>query len=146
MKMRMRIGASVISAGLVAAMMSPIAHADKETPELKFCHAMERFTVDVSKLEGITSSSTIGELKSAAQRVSDDADQVEKRASKMNSQAAKQFSQSVRQLRSDIRAVRDNRTIEQAKSRISDDIDNVKRSGQALADEAGCPSGTPAKP
>ena len=143
--MKMKVQA-MISAGLVAAMMNPLAYADKQKPEQKFCNALEEFTVDLSKLDQIGTTSTVGELRAAADRVSKDADNVEKSAGKIKSPAAKQFAESAKQLRTEVKGLQANMTIDQAKSRISDDVENVRRSGQALATEAGCPSATPTMP
>ena len=84
----MKIRTGVISAALVAAMMSPLAYADQQKHEQKFCNALEEFSVALSKYDGLGTSATVGEVRSAADRVSTDAAKVEKAAKKIKSSTA----------------------------------------------------------
>lgn len=141
----MKARAVLISIGLFAASMtSTVAHADQEKREQAFCDALARFRSGVTTLESIGPNSTMAELRAASDRVAMDADDVEKAAHRIKSPTAKQFTDSARQLRAEIRALAPNITVDQAKSRIHNDVQNVQRSGQRLATKSGCPEAAPA--
>src|SRR5262249_36181238 len=124
-------------------MTSAMAHADQQKHEKDFCTALDKFRADFASLESIGPDSTIAELKAAAGRVTTDADDVQKPAQKVKSPTAKQCTDSARQLHDEVQALPPNITVEQAKSRIHDDIQNVQRSAQKLATESGCPEAAP---
>jgi hypothetical protein len=140
----MRTRALLISTGLFAATMtSAVAHADEDKPETKFCAALAKFHADLTTLESIGPSSTMAELRASSDRIATDADDVQKAASKLKSPTAKQFTDSAHQLREEVRGLPPSITIEQAKSRIHDDVQNVQQSAQKLAAESGCPEAAP---
>jgi hypothetical protein len=140
----MKTRAVLIATGLFAATMtSAMAHADQQKHEKDFCAALAKFRADFTSLESIGPSSTMAELRAAAERASTDADDVQKMAHKIKSPTAKQFTDSARQLHDEIQALPPNITVEQAKSRIHDDIQNVQQSAQKLAAESGCPEAAP---
>lgn len=122
-----------------ATMTSAVAHAQQSKQEEAFCTALTRFHADLTTLQQIEPSSTMAELRAASDRVAKDADEVQKTAHKIKSPAAKQFTNSTRQLRDKVQALPQNMTVNQAKSRIDDDLKNVQQSAQRLATESGCP-------
>jgi uncharacterized phage infection (PIP) family protein YhgE len=130
--------ALVIGTLFASALAGAVAHADQKADQ-KFCDALVKFRGDFASLEAIGPSSNMGELRAAADKVSDDAEKVQSAATKIKSPAAKQFVSAAKQLRSELHAMPDSTTIEQAKSRIRDDVQNVKQTGHKLAMEAGCP-------
>ena len=130
--------ALVIGALFASALAGAAAHADQKADQ-KFCDALSKFHTDFAALDAIGPSSTVGDLRMAANKVADDADQVQSAATKIKTPAAKQFVDSAKQLRGAVRALPDSATIDQAKARIRDDVQNVKQSGRRLAMEAGCP-------
>lgn len=136
--------AVLIATGLFAAtMMSAVAHAEDKQHDEKFCASLAKFHADFMTLQSIGPSSTVAELRAAADRIATDADDVQSAAQKMKSPTAKQFTSSAHQLRKEVRALPANITIDQAKSRLHDDIQNVQQSAQKLATESGCPEATP---
>jgi len=140
----MRTRAVLIATGIFAATMtSVIAHADEKAHEEKFCAALAQFRADLTTLESIGPNSTVADLRAASDRIAKDADDVQKAAHKIKSPTAKQFTDSAKQLREEVRALPANITIEQAKSRIQDDVQNVEQSAQKLATESGCPEAAP---
>ena len=130
--------ALVIGTLFASALAGAAAHADQKADQ-KFCDALVKFRSDFATLESIGPSSNMGELRAAADKVSEDADRVQSAATKMKTPTAKQFVSSAKQLRSELHAMPDSTTVEQAKSRIREDIQNVKQSSHKLAMEAGCP-------
>src|SRR5262249_14691546 len=134
---------SLFSAGLIAALLTTGAYADQAKQEKKFCDTLEKFSVDLSKLEAVTPQSTMGELRAAADRVEKDADDVTTAARKIKTPTAKQFTQPANQWRSELKSMSSNVTVEQAKARIKDDLTNTRDAAQKLADESQCPSATP---
>lgn len=140
----MKARAVLIATGLFAATMtSAMAHADQQKREEKFCTALAAFRADFTTLQSIGPSSTLAELRAASDSIAKDADDVQSKAQKIKSPTAKQFTDSARQLRDEIQALPPNITVEQAKSRIHDDIQNVQQSAQKLAAESGCPEAAP---
>jgi hypothetical protein len=119
----------------------PVAHADtkEQQHEQKFCTALAQFHSDLASLEGIGPNSTLAELRAASDRVSNDADKVQKSAKKIKGETSKQFQDSANTLRKEVRALPENITVAQAKSRIGDDVKNVKEAAKKLAEESGCP-------
>jgi uncharacterized phage infection (PIP) family protein YhgE len=130
--------ALVIGTLFASALAGAVAHADQKADK-KFCDALVKFHTDFAQLESIGPSSSMGELRKAADKVSDDADRVQGAATKIKSPAAKEFVSAAKQLRQELHAMPDSTTVEQAKSRIRDDVQNVKQSGHKLAMESGCP-------
>lgn len=72
-----------------------------------------------------------------------DSKTIEKEASKIRTPTSQQFTQSANQLYEEAHSIPDNMTIEQARSRIEGDAQNVKRNAQAMANESGCPEAMP---
>jgi uncharacterized phage infection (PIP) family protein YhgE len=130
--------ALVIGTLFASALAGAVAHADQKADQ-KFCDALVKFRTDFATLEAIGPSSNMGELRAAADKVSDDADKVQGAATKIKTPTAKQFVSAAKQLRSELHAMPDSTTIDQAKSRIRDDVQNVKMAGHKLAMESGCP-------
>jgi hypothetical protein len=129
----------IVGGVLATALIGANAHGDTNKQDQKFCDALAKFHADFAALESIGPTSTLAELRATSDKVGDDADNVEKAASKIKSPTAKQFTESAKQLRREIRAMPESTTIEQAKSRIRDDVQNVKQAGHKLAMESGCP-------
>ena len=142
----MKIRTGVMTAALAATtMFSSLAFADQAKHEKKFCNAIEKFSVSLSKFDALDKSATVGELRNAADRVSNDASKVVSEAKGIKSDSAKQFTDAAKQLRTETQALEGSMTVDQARTRIDQDIENVRRSGQQLADESGCPAGAPTK-
>lgn len=140
----MKTRAVLIATGFFAAtMMSAVTHADQKKHEEAFCAALTKFRADFTTLQSIGPDSTMAELRAASDRIATDANDVQKAASKIKSPTAKQFTDSAHQLRDEIQALPSNITIQQAKSRIQGDIQNVQQSAQQLATESGCPEAAP---
>jgi hypothetical protein len=140
----MKTRAVLIATGFFAATMtSAMAHADQQKHEKDFCAALTRFRADFTKLQSIGPNSTMAELRAASDRIGTDTDDVQKAAYKIKSPTAKQFTDSAHQLRDEVQALPPNITIEQAKSRIHDDVQNVQQSAKKLAAESGCPEPAP---
>ena len=140
----MNTRAVLIATGLFAATMtSAMAQADQHKHEKDFCVMLDKFRADFTPLQSIGPSSTVAELRAASDRIATDASNMQKAVYKIKSPTAKQFTSSARQLRDEIRALPPNITIDQARSRIHDDIQNVQQSAQKLAAESGCPEAAP---
>ena len=116
------------------------ASAQQNKQETKFCAALTSVEQDLAKLDALGPNSTVQELKTVTNDLRTHARTLEKDARRMKSPTAKQFTQSANQLATDTRNIPKNLTIEQARSRIGDDIQNVKQSAQQLASESGCPT------
>jgi hypothetical protein len=139
----MKTRAFLVAAGLAALTMSAAASADEAKKNAKFCSSLTDFDSGVATLQSIGATSTVADLRSATGRVEADANKVMKAAGKIKTDTAKQFTESARQLRMDTSAIPDTVTIEQARSRIDGDVQNVKRAARQLATEAGCPEAAP---
>jgi hypothetical protein len=140
----MKTRAVLIATSLCAATaMSAVAQPDQKKHQAAFCATLVKFRTDVTTLESTGPSSTMAELRSASDRLAMDADEVQRAAHKMKSPAAKQFTDSARQLREQIQSLPPNITVDQAKSRIQDDLQNVRQSAHKLATESGCPEPAP---
>lgn len=133
----------IATAFFAATMTSAMAHANAQKPEKDFCAALGKVRTDFTKLQSIGPSSTMEELRAASDRLATDANDVQKAASKIKSPTAKQFTDSARKLHEEIQALPPNMTVEQAKSRIHDDVQNMQQSAQKLAAESGCPEAAP---
>ncbi|HTR52171.1 MAG TPA: hypothetical protein VMJ10_15765 [Kofleriaceae bacterium] len=116
-----------------------VARADDTKKNVEFCQALSDFHADMKTLDNIGAQSTIGELRSAVDRSSDDARKVEKAATKIKSPTSTVFVASAKKLKSDARDLPDNITIEQAKAKLQDDIQKLKDSEKQMTAEAGCP-------
>ena len=140
----MKTRAILIATGFFAATMSSaMAHADPQKHEKDFCAALAKIHADFTALQSIGPSSTMAELRATSDRLATNADDVQKAAHKIKSPAAKQFTDSARQLRDQVQALPPNITVDQAKSRIHDDLQSVQQSAQRLATESGCPDAAP---
>lgn len=140
----MKTRAVLIATGFFAATMtSAMAHADQQKHEKDFCAALAKVHADFTALQSIKPSSTMAELRAASDRLATNANDVQKAADKIKTPTAKQFTDSAHQLRDEIRALPPNITVEQAKSRIHNDIQNMQQSAQKLATESGCPEAAP---
>lgn len=128
---------STVFAGALGGAAYAQDKADKGADQ-KFCDQLMKFHADVSALDALGPSSTIGELRTTVNKVADDADAVKAQSGKMKSPTAKQFTDAANQLRKEVRSMPDSVTIDQAKSRIRGDIQNVKQAGHKLAMESGC--------
>jgi hypothetical protein len=135
----MRKEVILIAAGLAALITSASARADDPKKDAKFCASLTDFDSAVAALQAMRPSNTIADLRTASGRVEKDANKVLKAAGKIDTPAGKQLTDSAKQLRTDAGAIPDTLTIEQARSRIQGDVQNVKRATRRLATEAGCP-------
>jgi hypothetical protein len=142
----MRKSGILIAVSLAALAISAAAPADEAKKNAKFCASLTDFDSGVAALQAIGPTSTVKQLRTAADRVEADANKVLKAAGKIKSDTAKQFTDSARQLRKDASAIPDTVTIEQAHSRIDDGVQNVKRAARQLATESGCPAAAPREP
>ena len=133
----------LIASFFAATMTSAMAHADEQKHEKDFCAGLARFHADFTTLESIGPNSTMAELRAASDRIAADANDVQKAAHKIKSPAAKQFTDSARQLHEEVQALPPDTTIEQAKSKLHGDVQNVQQSAQKLAAESGCPESAP---
>lgn len=140
----MKPRAVLIATGFFAATMtSAMAHADEQKPEKEFCAALAKVRADFTTLQSIGPSSKMEELRAASDRIATDTNDVQKAASKIKSPTAKQFTESARKLHEEIQALPPGTTVEQAKSKIHGDVQNVQQSAQKLAAESGCPEAAP---
>ncbi|MDB4957082.1 MAG: hypothetical protein JWO36_4651 [Myxococcales bacterium] len=138
----MRTG-TLLTVGFFAVMTSAIAHADQTAKQEKFCAAITDFNSDVRVVDSIGPSSTVAELRAASDRLMTDAQKVVKTASKIKTPTAKQFHDAANKLHRDVNSLPDNITIDQAKTKVADDIQNVKDAARRLATESGCPEQAP---
>jgi opacity protein-like surface antigen len=128
---------------LVAVMTSAAAHADDKAKQEKFCAAIADFHSDFKMLDAIGPSSTLAELRAASDKVVTDAQEVRKAASKIKTSTSKEFGSAADKLRNDVRALPDTTTIDQARTKLDDDIHKVKDSAKKLTMESGCSDQTP---
>lgn len=126
------------------ALTSSIASAEKKHEE-KFCSALYSLNESITKLEAMGPSSTIGELKSTLKETRKHSEEVGKEARKMKSPSAKEFTAAADKLKSK-ENISNDMTVEQAKTQIKDDVQNLGQKTQTLADESGCPGAMPQKP
>lgn len=140
----MKTRAVLIAIGFfTTTMTAAAAHAEQKKHEQAFCASLAKFRADFRALQSTGPSSTMAELRTAADRVGMDADDVERAARRINSPTAKQFTDSARQLREEVQALPPNVTVDQARSKIHDDVQNVHQSARKLATESGCPEAVP---
>jgi hypothetical protein len=125
---------------------SAVTHADKSKHEERYCSALMALGNDLSKLEAIGPSSTIHELRKAVDNIDGDGRNVAKEARKIGTPTSKRFVESVDRLSSEARSLSDNMTVEQARSKVDGNIQDVKRNAQELATESGCPEAVPELP
>jgi hypothetical protein len=137
----MKFKAAMITVALMAT--SAAVHADTKKHEGKYCAALTTLGEDLMKLQALGPDSKVGELRSIMDRIDKDARAIEKEGSRIKTPAGKQFVASANRLTNETRSMSDDMTLAQVKSRIEDDVRNVKQSAQALADEAGCPEAVP---
>ena len=130
---------TLLFASLATVMTVSAARADDAKNKADFCAALSDFHADMKTLENIGPQSTIGELRSAIDRSSDDAHKVEKSAAKIKSPTSTAFVASAKKLKSDARELPDNITVEQAKAKLQDDIQKLKDNEKQMTGEAGCP-------
>jgi hypothetical protein len=123
---------------LVSVMTSAAAHADEQAKQEKFCAAIADFQSDMTKLDSIGPSSTLAELRAASDKVVADAQEVRKTAAKIKTATSKEFGSAADKLRNDARALPDTTTIDQARTKLEDDIRKVKDSAKKLTMESGC--------
>ncbi|NVB76791.1 MAG: hypothetical protein HOV81_00215 [Kofleriaceae bacterium] len=124
------------------ALTSSIAGAQPKKHEEKFCSSLTSLNQDLTKLKEMGPSSTVGELKASLRSAKKHSEEVGKEARKMKSPEAKQFTEAANQLTSRSN-ISDDMTIQQAKSQIQDDVQNLEQHAQALAQESGCPGAMP---
>jgi hypothetical protein len=134
----------LVFAGLVALTTGAFAEADQKTDQ-KFCAAAASFESNAKELNAIGPHSTVAELRAATNRVENSANDMQKAAGKMKTPTAKQFTTAMKQLRTDVDTIPNDATLEQVRSKISDDIQNAQSTGQKLATEAGCPESAPSQ-
>ncbi len=116
-----------------------VVRADDTKKQEAFCASLSQFNSDLATLEAIGPSSTIAELRTAANRVDSSARQVQKKAGKIKTSTAKQFTASAKKLGNDARSLPDSMTLEQAQSKLKNDVQDVEQAAQQLATASGCP-------
>jgi hypothetical protein len=126
--------------GLIAATLGAKAYADDpQATNDKFCAAINDYRADLKRLDAIGPNSTVGELRSAADRASVSGQKVQEAQSKMNTPAAKEFRYANMKLKADAKVLPDSTTIAEAKQKLAADIAKVKDASRKLTAEAGCP-------
>ena len=125
---------------LVTVMASAVALAQPKDDKQKadFCSALSDFHADIKTLDKIGPQSTMAELRAAIDRSDMDAQKVMKAAGKMSSPSATAFTTQAKKLKSDASNLPDSMTIDQAKSKLQDDIKAVKDAAMKLAGESNC--------
>lgn len=124
------------------ALTSSIAGAESKKHEEKFCSSLSSLSQDLTKLKEMGPESTVGELKTSLKQAKKHSEEVGKQARKMKSPEAKQFTEAANQLTSRSN-ISDDMTIQQAKSQIQDDVQNLEQHAQTLAEQSGCPGAMP---
>src|SRR5262249_34158389 len=97
----------------------------------------------LAKLDAMGPSSTVHDIQAATDQIRKDADAVQSQGGKIGTPTAKKFAGAANQLNAETRNIPENMTVAQVQARIKDDVQNVKQSAQALADESGCPKARP---
>jgi len=137
---------TLMIASLATVMTVSVARADDTKKQAEFCQALSDFHGDVKAVDNIGPQSTLGELRSAVEKTGNDARKVERAAMKIKTSTATAFTSQTKKLRDDARDLPDNITIDQAKTRLQDDIQKVKDAEKQLTAESGCPAeGMPAE-
>jgi hypothetical protein len=126
--------------GLVALTLGVTAGADQKKAETQFCAAAAQFDSDSGALSAIGPQSTVAELRAATNRVENDANMMQKDAKKMKTPTAKEFTTAMSQLKKSVNNIPDQATLDQVRTKLDKDIQNVTNLGQKVAVEAGCPS------
>ena len=128
---------------LVGAMTSTIAGADRQKHEETYCTALSAVSADLAKLDALGPSSTVSELRTTVARMDTDAKAVNRAATRINTPTSRPLVQAMDQLSDEMRKVPDSMTLDEARSRVGDDVKAVERSAKALAEESGCPEAMP---
>jgi len=135
--------AIVIGTSIAVLTGAVVAGADQTKADKQFCAAAAEFRVAVADLQAIGPHSTVSELRAATERVDKPVNDMQKAAKKMSTPTAKHFTESMKQLDQDVNSIPNDATLEQVRSRIRDDIQAARSSGQQVAAEAGCPVAEP---
>jgi hypothetical protein len=114
------------------------AHAQKRA-EHRFCEALGTLKADIKRLDSASPDSNMKEHRAVLDQIKQDAKNIEKDAAMSQTEAGKQLVQSSRKLAQEARSMPDDMTLKQARSKLGDDIDNVRNSARQLAAESGCP-------
>jgi hypothetical protein len=131
---------TLVGSCLIAALaMTGAAHAQ----ERQYCESLKTLTMDLDRLETAQPQSTIGEHRAMIEQIREDAAAIERDAAKTRTQAGRQLVQSSRRLAQAARSMPSDATMEQARSRLGNDLANVRRSARQLAAQSGCPSAMP---
>jgi hypothetical protein len=133
-----------IPASIVLVLMTTLtARADRKKHEEKYCSALSGVSTDLAKLETLGPSSTLAELRAEVMQIDKDAKTVDREARKIKTATSKRFVDAADQLYKEMQSLPDSMTIDEARTRLADDVQAVKRTARALATESGCPEAMP---
>ena len=124
-------------------MTSASARADQKKHEEKFCGALAAVSADLATLRDLKRDSTVGEVRVVLKRLRSDAQMANDQARKIDTPAAKQLVRSTAELDREVNGLPDTATLEEARTRLHDEMADVKRDTKALAAESGCPESIP---
>jgi hypothetical protein len=141
----MKIRAIVIQVGIpvVVVMTTSLARADRAKHEEKYCSALSAVSADLATLDALGPSATVGQLRANVEKIDTDTKAVDREARKIKTETSKRFVEAADQLYNEARSLPDGLTIEEARTRLGGDVQAVKRTARALADESGCPEAMP---
>jgi hypothetical protein len=139
---------SIVAASTLFALVGiASAHADKMADKQKhqqeFCSAVGALGGDHDKLQQLTPSSTMHDVRAVAGQIKKDSDAAVKAADQIGTPTAKQFTESAEQLRKETQNIPENMPVEQVRSRLQGDFQTTMQSARALAAESGCPDAVP---
>jgi hypothetical protein len=129
----------MIATGMLALTTSLSAGAQQTSHQQKYCGSLASFHTHVTALDSLGPNSTVGEVRALANRIQGDAQNVTSAAGKMKTPAADQFNDAAKKLREDAKNIPPGTTLDQARSSLRGDVQNVKGAAQQLANESGCP-------
>jgi hypothetical protein len=134
---------NLVGSCLIAGMaMTGAVHAQSHA-EHGYCEALGTLTADLKRLEAAPPDSSMKEHRTLIDQIKQDAMMIEKTAARTRTQAGRQLVMSSRRLSQQARNMPDDMTLEQARSRMGDDLATVRQSAHQLATESGCPGALP---
>jgi hypothetical protein len=139
----MKLTRHLVSSCLIAAMaMTGAAHAQTRA-EHSYCQALTALSADLNRLEKAPPQTTMKEHRDLIDKIKQDAMAIEKDAIKTRTEAGKQLVMSSRKLSQEAKAMPDDMTLKQARTKMGDELQNVRESARQLAAESGCPGAIP---
>ncbi|MGH7435814.1 MAG: hypothetical protein ACRENE_09080 [Polyangiaceae bacterium] len=139
--MRASFLTQVALATAVAAMTAASgARADDKKAEQKFCSNVVAADTNLSQLEGMVDSATVGQVHATTARIESNTTEMKKATKKMKTPAGQHFEDAVGQLNKEVSGISSDDALAKAREKVKSNAREAQSAAKELANEASCPT------